>query len=148
MRDPILEGTLHRVRAESARVHRRRDRAAAVLSATLLSGVLLCGLHLGHRSTPQPLHLSATSGDIHLSATITPADGWVRLKATVTGLPPNHPYHLVITNAKGQTFKAAAWITTTAPETTLSGAALVPLPELTTLTLTTPTGHPLTTATR
>ncbi|MEJ2858215.1 MULTISPECIES: hypothetical protein [unclassified Saccharothrix] len=117
------------------------------MSATVLAGVLVCGMQWGHHSVPREQLLTAESGKIHMTATVTPADGWVRLNATVTGLRPDERCQLVVTDARGRHFVAGGWVATHGNDTTLSGAALVALSDIAAISVITPTGHTLVSAT-
>ncbi|MFI9814667.1 hypothetical protein [Saccharothrix variisporea] len=147
MHDPILERTLRRVRAESARAHRRRGGVAAAVSATVLAGVLVCGVQWGHRSVPGEQLVTAASGEIHMTATVSPADGWVRLHATVAGLRPDERCQLVVTDSRGRRFVAGGWVATRGDDTTLSGAALVASSDIAAISVITPDGQVLISAT-
>lgn len=147
MHDPILERTLRRVRAESARSHRRRGGVVAATSAVVLAGVLACGLWWGHDTVPGEQLLTAEAGGVHMTATVTPAEGWVRLHATVTGLRPDERCHLVVTDSRGRRFLAGGWVATRGDDTTLSGAALVAPSDVASISVVTPSGQVLLTAT-
>jgi anti-sigma factor RsiW len=118
--DLLLQRTLHQIRSETgARRNRRRFGlvvAAAVVAAALLGG----GAYLGQQLAPQPSVVAApaagartvegTQGPVTMSATITPANGWVRLAASVRGIPPGESCELIVLAADGSEHLAGSWL--------------------------------------
>ncbi|GAA0262053.1 hypothetical protein GCM10010492_73870 [Saccharothrix mutabilis subsp. mutabilis] len=145
MQDPVLEGTLRKIRAERSKTRNRRNAMTATATALALSAAVLYGHHRGQESAPTPVHLAATDNNVHLNAKITPAPGWIRIEVTVTGLPPAQPCLLLLTDRAGQTYQAGGWVATDS-HTTLTGAASLTHTDLATITITTRSGHPLLTA--
>ncbi|GAA3852562.1 hypothetical protein GCM10022243_17720 [Saccharothrix violaceirubra] len=121
MPDPLLDRTLCRVRAERART-RTRIRTAA---ATLLAVLLATGVHLGRHSVPGERVLTASAHGTSLSATVTPDEGWIRLKASIDGIPPGEHCHLVVEDDRGTRTVAAGWVASAAEHTDVAGTALV-----------------------
>lgn len=103
--------------------HRRRQPrigravAAAVAAAALLAG----GAVVGRITAPAPESSSiasagsrtveGTQGPVTMSATITPAAGWVRLAATVAGIAPGQRCTLLVTGRDGTSATAGSWVT-------------------------------------
>jgi len=119
--DLLLQRTLRQIRSETgARRNRRRFGlvvAAAVVAAALLGG----GAYLGQQLAPQPSVVAApaaagartvegTEGPVTMSATITPANGWVRLAASVRGIPPRERCELIVLAADGSEHLAGSWL--------------------------------------
>jgi anti-sigma factor RsiW len=146
--DLLLHRTLRQVRAEKSagRGARRLVVAAAsvVAVAIALGGGVLIGR--GADSTPTVVALpppttappttvvpgtkviSGTDGGMRLTATVTPAAGWVRVNASVVGLPVGQKCQLVITSTTGQTEVAGSWLVSAKGSksgTNLDGAALI-----------------------
>ncbi|QFZ22263.1 hypothetical protein [Saccharothrix syringae] len=148
MHDPILERALSQVRTERTRDHRRRGGVVAVVGTTLAAAVLAGGVHLGRQSVPATRVLVASSADgIHMTTTVTPADGWVRLRAVVDGIPPGSRCQLVVTDTRGRRYVAGGWVAPGREDTTLTGAAVVPPTDLATISVVTTDNRTLITAT-
>jgi hypothetical protein len=110
--DLMLQRTLSRVRHEKAREGRRRQSFAVVVATSLLAVALAGGVVIGR-------HLTGDSGELvvggiangtSLSAVITPAEGWSRLRVSVKGVPPGERCWLVVTDVRGNRFVAGSWI--------------------------------------
>jgi hypothetical protein len=145
--DLLLQRTLRQVRSESTgRRHRRTamvSSAAVVVAAAVIAG----GVFAGRASAPdvpqaQPTTQSqptavpgtrtATAVDAATGARITvavsPAPGWVRLTAAVSGIPAGEKCRLEVVGKDGAPVVAGSWIVSKAGEaggTTLDGSALI-----------------------
>ncbi|ALG08847.1 anti-sigma factor family protein [Kibdelosporangium phytohabitans] len=148
--DLVLQRTLHRMRKESSATQRRSrfltTAAAAVAAAALVGG----GVLLGQSTTTEPTALptpppatqpsgvklaSGTDGTTgaKMAVRITPAAGWVRVSATVSGIPAGEPCRLFIVSKDGTRESAGSW--TVPPKekpegTTLDGSAFVAPPDV------------------
>ncbi|MHA6618166.1 anti-sigma factor family protein [Pseudonocardia sp. DLS-67] len=142
--DLMLQRTVRQVRAEVTT--RRRWRrfvvagAAAATVAVFLGGGVLIGRQT---SPPPPAVVAAAPGAIELTgngapgvdmtATLTPAAGWVRLSTTVKGIPGGERCYIVVVARDGTREVAGSW---QVPEKgwrdgiTLDGSALVPLDDV------------------
>ena len=141
--DLMLQRTVRQVRAEAA-VQRRRRRfllagAAAAAVAVFLGG----GVLLGRETAPPPPAVVAAPGTVELTgsgapgvamtATLTPAAGWVRLTTSVKGIPAGERCYIVVVARDGTRVTAGSWLV---PQTgwrdglTLDGSALVPLDQV------------------
>lgn len=142
--DLMLQRTVRQVRAEVTT--RRRWRrfvvagAAAATVAVFLGGGVLIGRQT---SPPPPAVVAAAPGAIELTgngapgvdmtATLTPAAGWVRLSTTVKGIPGGERCYIVVVARDGTREVAGSWLV---PEKgwrdgiTLDGSALVPLDDV------------------
>jgi Putative zinc-finger len=147
--DLLLQRTLRRMRTErsSGLVGRRALTAAAVVVAVAvaLGGGVLLGR--GNGSTPQQGALpapvpssseptivpgtkvvSGVQGGSRITATITPAAGWVTVNASVTGIPAGQRCRIVVVAKNGDREIAGSWLVSpkgAANGTNLDGAALV-----------------------
>ncbi|GGP63505.1 hypothetical protein [Saccharothrix coeruleofusca] len=157
--DPVLDRALRQVRVERTRDHRRRVRASTAVSTTLATAVLAGGFYLGQHSTPEAedrppgqrtseerVLVGATEG-VRMTATVTPVEGWLRLRSVVDGVPAGERCKLVVTDAGGQSFVAGGWVAAQRGETALAGAALVDLDHLRDISVVTADGRVLVTAT-
>ncbi|GAA1304752.1 hypothetical protein [Saccharothrix xinjiangensis] len=148
MRDPILERTLGLVRTERTRDRRRRGGVVAAVGTTLAAAVLAAGVHLGRQHAPVARVLVASSPDgIHMTTTVTPAGGWVRLRAEVDGIPPGYRCRLVVTDTGGHHHVAGGWVAPGRDHITLAGAAVVAPADLSTVSIVTTDDRTLITAT-
>ncbi|ROP41244.1 hypothetical protein [Saccharothrix texasensis] len=147
MPDPILERALRQVRAEKARDRRRRGVAVAAVCAALAVAVLAGGVHLGRRSVPGERVLVATTADgVRITTTVTPADGWVRLRAVVDGVAAGERCRLVVTDVRGRRYTAGGWVASRLGDTALAGAAVVDPDDLATVDVVTEDGRVLVTS--
>ncbi|MCO8271023.1 zf-HC2 domain-containing protein [Actinoplanes sp. TRM 88003] len=144
--DLLLQRTLRQVRRESS--GRRTRRLAGVTSiaaaavAIAIGGGVLVGRGTAPESTPvaQPsATLSVPAGARLASGTdattgarmevaVTPAAGWVRVTATVGGIPAGEKCVLEVVGRDGSTANAGSWLVSPAGEaggTTLNGSALI-----------------------
>jgi hypothetical protein len=142
----VLQRTLRQVRAERDQSGvrlgpRRRVLIAAALAA--LVGVGAAGVALGRvtanetitaRPTTPPatgtrlLTGSDPSTGARMTVTVTPAAGWVRIKATVVGIPAGERCTLVVIDRSRDRYIAASWLVSPAAEKngiTIEGAAIV-----------------------
>jgi predicted anti-sigma-YlaC factor YlaD len=148
--DLVLQRTLRQVRAEKeSGVQARRllvSAAAVVAVAIALGGGVLLGKGNG-QPTPVALPPQSTgatptattavgtkqmygnSGNASLIVTVTPAAGWVRVNASVTGIPAGQKCQLVVVSKTGETEVAGSWLVSqkgSVTGTNLDGAALIP----------------------
>ncbi|ONI84153.1 hypothetical protein ALI144C_15830 [Actinosynnema sp. ALI-1.44] len=139
--DLVLQRTLHRMRKESSATRSRRrllTTAAAVVAAAALvgGGVVLGQSTTGPTAVPpaqQPPGVKVASGaddttGARMSVRITPAAGWVRVNATVSGIPSGEPCRMMIVAKDGRQESAGSWVVPPKekPEgTTLDGSALI-----------------------
>lgn len=147
--DLVLQRTLRQVRAEKqsgVRARRLLVTAAAVVAVAIaLGGGVLLGKGNGP-STPVALPPQSTgaptttavagtkemfgrNGGAQLVVTVTPAAGWVRVNASVTGIPAGQQCQLIVVSKSGQTEVAGSWLVSqkaATKGTNLDGAALIP----------------------
>jgi anti-sigma factor RsiW len=140
--DLVLRRTLRQIRVEAAAERRRRfvPRVAAGVAAVavLLGG----GVAAGRLTAPAPVVIATAAptqggvtlrGDgvpgVAMAAVVTPAMGWVRLSATVKGIPAGQRCRVVVVAKDGHEEIAATWLASAKGEaegTQLDGAAIVP----------------------
>jgi hypothetical protein len=148
--DLVLRRALRQVRVEKesgVRARRLLVSAAAVVAVAIaLGGGVLLGKGSG-QSTPVALPPQSTgatptattvagtrqmfgrNGGASLVVTVTPAVGWVRVNAAVTGIPAGQKCQLVVVSKTGETEVAGSWLVSkkgSISGTDLDGAALVP----------------------
>jgi hypothetical protein len=111
--------------------------AAAVAAVVMAGGVLV-----GRETAPPPAVVAApgavqlTGGgapDISMTATLTPAAGWVRLSTSVKGIPPGERCYVVVVARDGTREIAGSWLVSQGgwrDGVTLDGSALVPLDQV------------------
>jgi predicted anti-sigma-YlaC factor YlaD len=136
--DLLLRRALVRVRRERRAGVRARNlavsAAAVVVVALALGGGVLLGkanqapAALPSTATAGAQHMVGSSGGVRLDATVMPASGWVRVKATVSGIPAGQRCQLVVVSTSGRSEVAGSWLVSpkaAAHGIHLEGAALV-----------------------
>jgi len=149
--DLLLQRTLRQVRIQTAQKRQRRSgvlvsAAAAVLVAAIGGGVLI-----GRGTAPsvplaQPTATASASASASVPAgtrsvtavgsgtgarmtvTVMPAAGWVRVSATVGGIPAGEKCRLEVVARDGTAILAGGWLVSATGEangTTLNGSALI-----------------------
>ena len=141
-----LEAAMRTIRAQKA-PGRAGSRRGFTLAASIagLAGTFSTGLLLGYQIQPAaaPPPPAATSSplagirqastvdqmaNISMSVTVTPAIGWVRVRATVTGIPFGQLCRLIVVRDDGTREVAGSWFTSRKGETepvVLDGSAAV-----------------------
>ena len=72
--------------------------------------------------------VEGAQGPVTMSATITPANGWVRLAASVRGIPPGERCSLIIVAKDGSEHLAGSWVVGTpgpVPGAPVQGSAII-----------------------
>ncbi|MEU6344230.1 MULTISPECIES: zf-HC2 domain-containing protein [unclassified Streptomyces] len=139
----LLQRTLREVRSERTGVQRRRwtaaGAAAAAAAAVLILGGVVIGQNAGTADVAGPPGASAQPGAKVASATdpatkarmtvrVTPASAWVRLNASVSGIPAGERCRLVVVGKDGHREVAGSWVVPKAGEehgVSLDGSAAV-----------------------
>jgi anti-sigma factor RsiW len=128
--DLALRRALRRIDQESGVSHHsvRRPRFGRLVAAAAAALVLLTGgVVIGRVTAPAPSPFTTAAnahtvegsqGTVRMSATIVPASGWVRLSATVQGLPPGQRCTLLVLADDGTAAVAGSWLT---PNPTVPG---------------------------
>jgi RNA polymerase sigma-70 factor (ECF subfamily) len=141
--DLVLRRTLRQVRAESGARRRRRSLALIAAGLAVLVGVGAAGVVLGRITTSETIAAVPTtppvagsrlltgfdpSTGVRMMVTVTSAAGWVRVKATVVGIPAGERCTLVVIDRSRDRYIAASWLASPAAEKngiTIDGAAIV-----------------------
>ncbi|MFC3503334.1 anti-sigma factor family protein [Micromonospora krabiensis] len=150
--DLLLQRTLRQVRSESSGRRQRRgvllSAAAVVALAAAVSGGVVLGRTTGDAPdtralpTPPTASTSATATDpatryasttdpgtgARLTVAVTPAAGWVRVNAAVSGIAQGERCRLLVVGKDGSTVLAGSWLvseTGAVGGTTLDGSALI-----------------------
>ncbi len=138
----VLQRTLRQIRKESgARRGRRLALVAAAVAA--LIGVGAAGAALGRSTVSKTITAAPTtpaetgsriltgfdpSSRARMTVTVTPAAGWVRVKATAVGIPAGERCMLVVIDRSRDRYIAGSWLVSPVGEetgTTVDGAAIV-----------------------
>jgi anti-sigma factor RsiW len=163
--DLLLRRALQTVRGELSRSRRQRVWLAAAGVAVLAAAALGGGVVLGRQGAapvalPSPSASATPAGTRVLAASdprtgaslrvvITPATGWVRLRATVSGVRPGLKCQLLVLPRGGAAVVAGSWLATARAQrsgVTLDGAALVAPADVTAVQVTTLDGTVLVSA--
>ncbi|WP_067494816.1 anti-sigma factor [Actinoplanes sp. TFC3] len=151
--DLLLQRTLRQIRTESAGSRRRRTTLVGVAAAAVVAAAVVGGGVIGRppadnppaalptltqsQPTTAPGTKTATSVDAgtgaRLTVAVTPAPGWVRVKAAVAGIPQGERCRLEVMDASGRVTLAGSWVVSeagAADGTTLDGSALVPIDQV------------------
>lgn len=136
-----LRRALRRIRDQGVRDRRRRRITAATAAAVVIGLALGSGAVLARSTAPDAgaavaadpstgsvvLAGTGVAGTV-LSATVTPAAGWVRLSVTVRGVPAGERCRLIVLSRAGGRELAGSWVaadTGGARRTSLDGSAAV-----------------------
>ncbi|MFD8786483.1 anti-sigma factor family protein [Kitasatospora sp. NPDC059599] len=148
--DLLLQRTLRQARRERGSEQVRRRAWLGVGAVAAAAAVLAVGLSLGRSTAPAPpvaagpaptatsvspppagtrtASLTDPSTGARMTLTLTPAMGWVRVNAALTGIPAGEHCHLVVNGRSGAKADAGSWLVSPAGAragTTLDGSALV-----------------------
>lgn len=137
--DLLLQRMVRQVRDESAAPRSRRQLALVAAAVVAIAAVGIGSAALGRVTAPETVTAAPAPGAFvlvgtnpttgsELTVTITPAAGWVRLSATVGGIPAGQECQLLAVSRDGTTQIAGSWLVSPTGEqngTVLNGAALV-----------------------
>ncbi|HEY6744668.1 MAG TPA: zf-HC2 domain-containing protein [Mycobacteriales bacterium] len=145
--DLLVQRAVSRVRAERRSALTRRRVLTAAAAAVVAVALLGAGAVAGRQSAPTPVASGPTSTPTstpvagtrtaaatdpgtgaRLSAQVVPAAGWVRVSATVTGIPAGQRCRIVVVGAGGERQTAGSWVVSAKGAqdgTMLNGSALV-----------------------
>ncbi len=145
--DLVLQRTLRQVRAETGARRNRRRFGLAVAAAVVAAALLGAGAFVGQQLAPAPTVVAAPSGartvegsegPVSMSATITPANGWVRVAASVRGIPPGERCSLIIVARDGSEHLAGSWVVGTpgpVPGAPVQGSTIIDPARVTAVTV-------------
>ncbi len=163
--DLLLQRTLRQARSERGSQQRRRWAAVGVAAAVVAAAVLGGGVLVGRSTAPTPpvaagpapavsvtpppagtrtASVTDPSTGARMTLTMTPAAGWVRVSAAVTGIPAGQRCHLVVTGAGGARTDAGSWLVSPAAAkagTTLDGSAVVAPADVTSVSVVNESGQ-------
>lgn len=144
--DLVLQKTLRQVRTESAASARRRWMPATAAAAAVLAAAIGGGIALGRETAPStsagpgPSATASASTNgraativdpntkVRMTARLAPAAGWVRINASVNGIPAGEDCRLLVVTKDGRREVAGGWIVSPNGEkegTNLDGSAAV-----------------------
>lgn len=155
--DLVLGRALRQIRSESAARRRGRYGAVLAVAAVTAAAVLTGGVLVGRATAPsetvlaQPAApppggrvLSGGAGPVAMTATLTPASGWVRVAASVVGIPAGERCHLVVVARDGRREIAGGWVVSLQGEargTALDGSAMVAPEDVAAVVVANEAGH-------
>jgi len=135
--DLLLRSTLREVRRISARQAWRNRALVAAAAVVAVVVALGAGAVLGRGTAVTPVAVASTvpgsrtgtgidaETGVSMSATVRPAAGWVRVSATVAGVPAGEQCRLFVIAHDGSREPAGSWLASPSGSTTLDGAALM-----------------------
>jgi len=149
--DLVLQRTLRQIRAETGARRRRRLFGTVVAAAAVVAAVAGGGVAIGRASvplTPPPgtavgalvLNGSGTGG-VAMRATLGPTGSWVRLTASVAGIPAGERCRIVVVARNGQREIAGSWVVAATPGGPINGSAAVALPDVAAVVVQNEAGH-------
>jgi RNA polymerase sigma-70 factor (ECF subfamily) len=130
--DRLLRTTL----AEARGVRRRRSYFGVLAAIVVVVALVAAGLVAGRSTAPgSPVGADVAAPAVTGSATdpltgvtmavsLQPAAGWVRVRATLAGVPAGEDCRIFVVSAAGGRQQAASWLSAAGP-TTVDGAALM-----------------------
>jgi hypothetical protein len=167
--DFVLQRTLRQVRAEKVSGSRTRNllvgAAAVVAVAVALGGGVIMGRNNGSTNevaiqtqnvipttalVAGTKYMSGTNDGARLDVTVLPAAGWVRVNASVTGIPEGQKCVLVVRSKSGETQIAGSWLVgpkAAKSGTNLDGSALVAPDQVASVSVMSMDGHTFVSAT-
>lgn len=169
--DLLLQRTLRAMRTERDSAKRGRRVIGAAAAAVAVVVAIGGGVLIGERSgiseaaggtqpttappTSQPTTvpgtktISGTSADTRLTATIVPATGWIRINASVIGIPAGQQCQLIVVSRSGQHVVAGGWLVSpkvAANGVNLDGSALIAPDQVASVQVQNLAGHTFVTA--
>lgn len=136
--DLVLQRALRQIRTEGGARRRRRLAGLVAAAAVVVAAVAGGGVAIGRASVPLVPPSGTTVGALLLTgtgangatmrATLGPASNWVRLTASVSGIPAGERCTILVIGRGGTQQIAGSWVVSGAPEgVTLDGSAAVAL---------------------
>jgi anti-sigma factor RsiW len=139
--EPVLQRALWQVRGES---RSRRGRRRVVLAvAAVVTGLALAGgaavvarltapdTSIAGPVAPGTVSVQGDDGAVRLAADLTPAKGWVKLTAHVSGIPAGERCEVVVVGKDGSQEVAGSWLTGSDPAgATVEGSAVIALDQV------------------
>jgi hypothetical protein len=159
--DLLLQRTLRQVRQESSGRRHRRFTVVTSIAAAAVAVAVAGGVLVGRTTAPStepvaqpPVTASVPAGTrtatgadpvtgARMTVAVTPAAGWVRVSATVGGIPAGEKCRLEVVGRDGQPVLAGSWLVSPAGEaagTPLTGSALIDPAQVASVRVVTTTG--------
>lgn len=157
--DLLLQRTLRQVRQESSAKRFRRTAMLVSAAAAVIAVAIGGGVVVGRSTAPSGPVAEPTASVVagtrsgaaedpatgaKMSVTVTPAAGWVRVNATVVGIPPGEKCRVEVVARDGTQVLAGSWLAAPTAETkpvTLSGSALIDPAQVTAVRIVNTAGH-------
>jgi RNA polymerase sigma-70 factor (ECF subfamily) len=130
----LLRSTLSGVRGS----RRRRSLIWALAAVVVVVAAVAGGLLAGHFTAPSVaaapapsvVARTATAADaqtgVSMAVALTPATGWVRLHATLSGVPAGEQCRIFVVSADGARQQAASWLAASGPMAVDGSALMAP----------------------
>ncbi len=139
--DLVLRRTLRQIRTETGARRRRRVLSMVAAAAVVVAAIAGGGVAIGRASVPLvpppgsavgAVMLAGTGPDgVTMHATLGPASSWVRLTASVAGIPAGQRCKIVVVARDGSQEVAGSWVVSGAPGgVTLDGSAAIALSDV------------------
>ncbi|HEY0813366.1 MAG TPA: zf-HC2 domain-containing protein [Pseudonocardia sp.] len=139
--DLVLQRTLRQIRAETSAQRRRRLLSVVAAAAVVVAAIAGGGVAIGRASVPLVPPPGSAVGAVMLAgsgpggatmrATLGPAASWVRLTASVAGIPAGERCRIMVVARDGSEEVAGSWVVSGAPAgVTLEGSAAVALSDV------------------
>lgn len=149
--DLVLQRTLRQMREETGGRRRRRLFSTIVAAAVVVAAVAGGGVAIGRASVPLVpppgtavggVVLTGTGADgATLRTTLGPTGSWVRLTASVAGIPAGERCRIVVVARNGSQEIAGSWVVSGAPGGSIDGSAAVALPDVAAVVVQNEAGH-------
>ena len=138
--DLVLQRTLRQIRTETGARRRRRLLGVVAAAAVVVAAIAGGGVAIGRASVPLvpppgsavgALVLTGTGADgATLRTTLGPTGSWVRLTASVAGIPPGERCRILVVARNGSQEIAGSWVVSATPGGSIDGSAAVALPDV------------------
>lgn len=139
--DLVLQRTLRQIRVETGARRRRRVLGMVAAATVVVAAFAGGGVAIGRASVPLvpppgssvgAMVLTGSGPDgVTMRATLGPAVNWVRLTASVAGIPAGEHCRILVVARDGSEEVAGSWVVSGSPGgVTLDGSAAVALPDV------------------
>ena len=167
--DLLLQRTLRQVRTETTGRRHRRTAMLTSAAAVAVAIAIVGGVAIGRTTAPTTPLVLPTAGvavstppgtrtastvdaqtGARLAVAVLPAAGWVRVTATVAGIPAGQKCRLEVVGRDGTPILAGSWLVSAAGEATgtvLNGSALIDPAQVASVRVVTTDGRQFVTAT-
>ncbi len=149
--DLVLQRTLRQIRAETGVRRRRRLLGIVAAAAVVVAAVAGGGVAIGRASVPlvPPPGTSvgalvltgSNAGGAAMRATLAPAGSWVRLTASVSGIPAGERCRILVVARNGSQEVAGSWVVSATPGGSVDGSAAVALRDVAAVVVQNEAGH-------